>query len=426
MANLNPKELSAFLERIANGEEGEADIPNFIEILTKLEVDKDNIQALLRIFRESKQKITQIVVQLGKYNFNMGEANNNQMGDIYQGINTETIKAAIQEVLQETIQGISIKKIAQVNAQISRPSNYSPQTTSKSFLETSYLGTQVFLPPPPPPAISTFEFELVTVDVQGKIIKRHSKQAQYFVENLGDGVALEMVSIGGGTFQMGAPQNEFGTIEDERPQHLVTLKDFSVGRYPITQAQWRVVANFPKIQHDLDPNPSYFKKDNLPVECVSWYEAGEFCARLLQKTRRVYRLPSEAEWEYACRAQTSSSFHFGATITTDLANYCGQEQQFNGVYRKRTTEVGIFPANAFGLHDMHGNVWEWCADYQHEDYYDAPSDGSVWMKDGNSEYRILRGGSWDYSPSYCRCASRFFDNPSYKNKEFGFRVVCCL
>ncbi len=235
-----------------------------------------------------------------------------------------------------------------------------------------------------------------------------------------------MVSIPDGKFTMGAPPEESESGEDERPQHMVTVKSFFMGRYPITQAQWRAIASLPKIKHDLHPDPSCFKGDNRPVERVSWYDADEFCDRLSKATGRVYRLPSEAEWEYACRAQTTTPFHFGATITTNLANFCQQDQSMNKVERKQTTDVGSFPANAFGLYEMHGNVWEWCADNWHEDYQDAPSDGSVWVINGNSEYRILRGGSWDYFPTFCRCTYRFFENPQVKDKEFGFRVVCCI
>lgn len=275
------------------------------------------------------------------------------------------------------------------------------------------------------PDTTNFEFEVVTVDAQGRETKRCPKQAQYFVEILGDAVELEMVSIPGGKFTMGAPQEEPESGEDERPRHLVTVKPFFMGRYPITQVQWRAIASLPKIQHDLEPDPSCFQGDNRPVERVNWYDALEFCARLSKKIGRTYRLPSEAEWEYACRAQTTTPFHFGATITTNLANYCGQDQNIHGVHHQQTTEVGSFPANAFGLCDMHGNVWEWCADYWHEDYQGAPSDGIVWVMDGNWEYRILRGGSWDYSASFCRCASRFFENKNVRKKEFGFRVFCC-
>ena len=275
------------------------------------------------------------------------------------------------------------------------------------------------------PDTTTFEFEVVTVDAQGRETKRCPKQAQYFLEILGDGVELEMVSIPSGKFAMGT-QEELESSKDELPRHLVTVKPFFMGKYPITQAQWRAIASLPKVKHDLDPDPSCFKGDNRPVERVSWYDSEEFCDRLSKVTGRTYRLPSEAEWEYACRAQTTTPFHFGATITTNLANFCQQDQSMNKVERKQTTDVGSFPANAFGLYEMHGNVWEWCADNWHEDYQDAPSDGSVWVINGNSEYRILRGGSWDYFPTFCRCTYRFFENPQVKDKEFGFRVVCCL
>lgn len=287
------------------------------------------------------------------------------------------------------------------------------------------------------PDTTTFEFEVVTVDAQGRETKRRSKQAQYFVEILGDGVELEMVSIPGGKFTMGAPQEELESPEEERPQHLVTVKPFFMGKYPITQAQWRAIASLPKIKHDLDPDPSYFKGDNRPVERVNWYDALEFCDRLSKVTGRTYRLPSEAEWEYACRARTGTPFHFGATITTHLANYCGQDRKIkdifykgtygnesNGFYRQETTEVDTFPANTFGLHDMHGNIWEWCADYYHKKYHKAPSDGSIWLIHGNEEGRILRGGSWNLPPSICRSAYRFLGNPSSSNKNIGFRVVC--
>lgn len=233
---------------------------------------------------------------------------------------------------------------------------------------------------------------------------------------LNDDITLEMISIPGGKFLMGAPVEEEMSQEDERPQHIVTIKSFFIGRYPITQAQWRVIAHCPRINRHLEPSPSYFKGDNLPVERVNWYQVQEFCARLSQKIGRKYRLPTEAEWEYACRAGTSTPFHFGETITAELANY-------KGMCCKQTTDVGSFPANGFGLCDMHGLVWEWCEDYEHGDYYDAPSDGSAWFKDGNEEYRVLRGGSWDCPPDLCRSASRFSEMATITDNNFGFRVA---
>ncbi|MFM6269661.1 MAG: formylglycine-generating enzyme family protein, partial [Dolichospermum sp.] len=177
---------------------------------------------------------------------------------------------------------------------------------------------------------------------------------------------LEMINIPGGTFIIGSSENEEGSMNSERPQHQVTISPFSMGKYPVTQAQWRTVAALEKVNIDLAPYPSYFayfEGDNRPVEQVSWHDAIEFCARLSNYTKKLYRLPSEAEWEYACRAGTTTPFHFGDRITTDLANYDGNYTYgdgLKGVHRKGTTDVGFFPPNLFGLHDMHGNVWEWC------------------------------------------------------------------
>ncbi|MFM6603662.1 MAG: formylglycine-generating enzyme family protein, partial [Dolichospermum sp.] len=179
---------------------------------------------------------------------------------------------------------------------------------------------------------------------------------------------LEMIAIPGGTFVMGSLEGEEESRSEEKPQHQVTIKPFLMGEYPITQAQWRAVAELPQVNQKLQPNPSRFKRANRPVEQVSWHDAIEFCARLSNHTKKPYRLPSEAQWEYACRAGTTTPFHFGETITTDLANYCGDYaygRGQKGAYREETTEVGNFPPNAFGLHDMHGNVWEWCQDDWH-------------------------------------------------------------
>lgn len=273
------------------------------------------------------------------------------------------------------------------------------------------------------------------VDAQGRETRRTRGQAEYFPEDLGNGVVLEMVSIPGGRFQMGSAEGEGDG--DERPQHSVTVKPFLISRYLITQAQWQIVAKLPKINHDFDPDPSNFKGSKRPVERVSWHEAIEFCARLSRKTGHEYRLPSEAEWEYACRAGTTTPFHFGETITTDLANYQGTDWEYGGkvypgsygagpkgVYREQTTDVGSFPPNAFGLYDMHGNVWEWCLDHWHENYEGAPTDGSAWISGGDADLRLLRGGSWVNNPRNCRSAIRFRNYPDIRNSSIGFRLVC--
>ncbi len=270
-----------------------------------------------------------------------------------------------------------------------------------------------------------FEFETATLIVKNPgsseieyEINRSRRVAKSFKEDLGNGVLLEMVEIPGGTFLMGSPENEPQRRENEGPQHKVTVQPFFMGKFPVTQEQYEAI---------MAENPSQFKGKNKPVECVSWDNAVEFCAKTSRRTGKSYRLPSEAEWEYACRARTTTPFCFGDTITSDLANYDGNYTYGSGSkaqYRKQTTDVGSFRANAFGLYDMHGNVYEWCEDGWHQDYEAAPDDGSAWINiyDDNN-YRLLRGGSWFNYPRFCRCASRNDGQRYYKNSNFGFRVV---
>jgi len=278
---------------------------------------------------------------------------------------------------------------------------------------------------------------VVRVNAKGEQIKKESKQSQYFREDLGNGITLEMVAIPEGTFLMGTEDEEIEKLvkkfnwegfRRERPQHRVTVSSFYMGRYPITQAQWKAIAATAKIDIDLETNPSKFKGDELPVEQVNWYDAIEFCARLSKLTGREYRLPSEAEWEYACRAGTTTPFYFGETITGELANYDAgytYADEPKGEYREETTPVGQFPPNAFGLYDMHGNVWEWCADAWHDNYDGAPTNGSAWIENGNDNRSPLRGGSWYFNPNYCRSACRNVINRRGNFNSFnGFRVVC--
>ncbi len=270
-------------------------------------------------------------------------------------------------------------------------------------------------------------------------IHRYRQQGQYFIEDLGNGVQLEMVPIPEGSFMMGSPKDELERHESESPQHTVTISPFYMGKYPVTQAQWQAVASLPQVKRELDPNPSRFKGANRPVERVSWYDAVEFCLRLSRYTGKSYRLPSEAEWEYACRAGTTTPFHFGETITSELANYNAEYTYGAGVkgrYRGETTEVGSFGvANAFGLYDMHGNVWEWCLDDWHNNYEGAPTDGSAWFENDNYNISqkqgraVLRGGSWSNDPKYCRSAFRnviIWAVRGYIDDPFGFRVVCAF
>jgi formylglycine-generating enzyme required for sulfatase activity len=287
-------------------------------------------------------------------------------------------------------------------------------------------------------------FEVATIELERKwstlgrkapVIKRSRKQAQYFIEDLRNGVQLEMVSIPEGSFMMGSPGDEASRSNSESPQHQITVPAFFMGKYTVTQAEWKAVAALSQVNRELNPDPSQFKGANRPVEQVSWYDAVEFCDRLSQYTGRTYSLPNEAEWEYACRARTTTPFHFGETITSELANYRATETygaSVKGTYRKETTPVGSFnAANAFGLYDMHGNVWEWCLDDWHDNYEGAPTDGSPWFDDKNDNLSqrkgsaVLRGGSWVSVPENCRSAYRDI-NLTRDNRDFfiGFRIVC--
>ncbi|NES20288.1 MAG: SUMF1/EgtB/PvdO family nonheme iron enzyme [Symploca sp. SIO3E6] len=276
--------------------------------------------------------------------------------------------------------------------------------------------------------LKPFNFDVVTVDSQGKETSPNSRQAKFFAQDLGNRVMLEMVEIPGGKFMRGSLPTEKGHTNQESPQIEVTVPPFFIGKYPVTQAQWRVVAALPKVKIDLEAEPSGFKGDNLPVEQVSWYDAEEFCARLSTKSRHTYRLPSEAEWEYACRAGTTTPFHFGETITSKLANYKGIETYHSepeGPFLDQTTPVGHFQvANAFGLYDIHGNVREWCKDTWHKSYRGVPQDGSAWNSNNDNDSRLLRGGNWFSPPVQCRSAFRTSNSPGASSDKVGFRVVC--
>jgi formylglycine-generating enzyme required for sulfatase activity len=268
-----------------------------------------------------------------------------------------------------------------------------------------------------------------------KLIQRQA-QNQYYDEVLTEGILpLRMMQIPAGTFLMGSPETELERSDSEGPQHEVSVPAFFMSKYPITQAQWRAVAKFPKVKQKLNPDPSRFKGTKRPVERVSWRDATEFCARLTVYTNREYRLPTEAEWEYACRAGTTTPFHFGETITTDLANYRGideplvwsgyYEQGAKAEYRAETTPVDQFDhANAFGLADMHGNVREWCQDHWHGNYTGAPTDGTAWLTDNQAARLVLRGGSWGLTLRNCRSATRSLDVAGERNNFTGFRLVC--
>jgi len=272
-----------------------------------------------------------------------------------------------------------------------------------------------------PQGLKLEQIEVVTVNKFGKIIQRQQRIARYFIEDLDNNVKLEMAAIPGGTFMMGSPENERGRRDHESPQHQVTVPSFFMGKYSVTQAQYQAI---------MGTNRSRFNGSNRPVESVIWNDAIAFCEKLSQRTGKNYRLPSEAEWEYACRAGTTTPFHFGETITTDLANYNGNYTYgggIKGIYREKTTEVGSFGvANNFGLYDMHGNVWEWCQDRWYSSYKGAPIDGSAWLDTQECTIeRLLRGGSWYFDPVHCRSAYRHdYYYLAFNHYPVGFRVVC--
>lgn len=268
--------------------------------------------------------------------------------------------------------------------------------------------------------LKTVQFETVTVNSRGEITKRSQSQAQVFTETIANGITLEMMAIPGGSFVMGSPNTEARRFESEGPQRTVNLAPFFMGKYEVTQEQWEAV---------MGNNPSYFKGAKLPVEQVSWNDAVQFCQKLSQKTGKNYRLPSEAEWEYTCRAGTTTPFYFGETITPDLVNYDGNSYPYGaaskGLYRAKTTDVGSCPPNAFGLYDMHGNVSEWCSDRFHSNYNGAPTDGTSW-ETGTYDIRAQRGGSWYDHVVNCRAACRHFNSAGNSDRLGGFRVAVAL
>lgn len=238
-------------------------------------------------------------------------------------------------------------------------------------------------------------------------------QAQSFTENLGNDITLDMVAIPGGTFMMGSPDGE--GENNEKPQHKVTVQAFYMGKYPITQAQYKKV---------MATNPSNFQGNERPVETVSWNDAEEFCQILSKQMGKEYRLPSEAEWEYACRAGTKSAFYFGSELTPTLAK-CKTNAliAWATLFSGETCNVGQFHPNTFGLYDMHGNVWEWCKDDWHKNYNGAPSDGVAWISRDISE-KVIRSGSWITYADECRSAYRTEQDRGYRDSDLGFRVVC--
>ena len=331
---------------------------------------------------------------------------NSTVGEISGNTNAEVSQTPETRINENTLKASSGNKNLKDSDNLNNSDNLKTNNLKTNNLKTNNL--------------KKFEFEAIAVNAKGDITERQTLNAKFFTEDLGNDISLEMVEIPAGDFLMGSPEDEKGREDNESPQHQVNVASFFMGKFAVTQAQYEAVMGKSK-------NRSVFKQERHPVESVNWNDAIEFCEKLTDLTGRTYRLPSEAQWEYACRAETLTPFNCGEAITTNLANYNGNSTYADapkGQSRNRTTEVGSFPPNAFGLYDMHGNVWEWCEDTFHQSYNNAPNDGSAWIGNSDRRFRVLRGGSWNSDPSDCRCASRYkFFFTSYFN-YFGFRVVC--
>lgn len=273
------------------------------------------------------------------------------------------------------------------------------------------------------------------VDAENRLLVAIRCGVQVPVPQLINSIGMEMALIPPGIFWMGSPAGEPGRHPDENPRHRVQIsRAFYLGIYPVTQQQFRAI---------MKHNPSHFRAggegagmvvgldtDHLPVERISWFDAADFCDALSaqpaeSRAGRVYRLPTEAEWEYACRAGTSTLFSHGDDLGSETANIDGNLPEGNApksIYLARTSVVGSYPPNAFGLYDMHGNVWEWCSDWFTDDYYEIspPMDPSGPVE---STRRSLRGGGWFYGARISRSAYRYRYEPEVRHHDFGFRVV---
>jgi formylglycine-generating enzyme required for sulfatase activity len=271
--------------------------------------------------------------------------------------------------------------------------------------------------------LRAFAFDVVTLDRDGLETERRRGRAQQFSERLGKRTILHMVQIPGASFTMGAPASDAASSHFERPQRQVNVPPFYLGKFPVTIDQWRAVMGAsPPAMKGL--NNKFKVSGRQPVVSVSWHEAEAFCVQLSRTARRAYRLPTEAEWEYACRAGTASPFAFGESITREVANYDGDFLRLLGQDCATTPVGSLGVANAFGLFDMHGNVWEWCRDCWHASYEGAPIDGSAWRRDADQGTRVLRGGSWSAQARNCRAAARRFGgHPRVRSREIGFRVA---
>ncbi|AFY97246.1 SUMF1/EgtB/PvdO family nonheme iron enzyme [Chamaesiphon minutus] len=301
----------------------------------------------------------------------------------------------IEEVL-DAINNIEIElqpksnptiQIPTIEPDVKLPSNHLQLSTIQSSTKHSQLST----------------IQSQNIEPEIKLPSKHSQPSSYVSTKF----LPTMVTIESGSFMMGSAEKR-----SERPAHQVSIATFQMSATPITQAQWKYVM-------ESDLNPSHHQGDNYPVESITWLEAREFCKKLssLSQDGKVYRLPSESEWEYACKANTNTMFYFGDDLDSLQANFANNEGT--------STEVKRFKANHFGLYDMHGNVWEWCEDSYVTGYKDAPIDGSAVTKteETNNDEKVVRGGAWNTNKFSCSSTSRYSIQKNESNNNCGFRVV---
>ena len=277
--------------------------------------------------------------------------------------------------------------------------------------------------------VTCARFETVFVNDNAEIIEQQQKEVFCYTVDI-NGVSLEMVYVPAGNFAMGGIPHSGNqpAYQLVQPIHLVTLESFFIGKYHVTQKQYLAL---------MGTNPAYFKgNDRHPVEEVSWQDAMEFCRRLSELTNKNFTLPSESQWEYACRAGTDTNFYFGREINSELVNF---DNLTNDKYARgrsicRTTPVGIYPPNSWCLYDMHGNVRDWCLDTYHHGYIGAPSDGSAWLEVDRNDYNnrdswnyhSFRGGSWNDTGEMCASYQRGFIANNSHTRQNGFRVCMVL
>ncbi len=406
------------------------------EFIERLNQENLDLQAQLERSQQEQSQLREQLLQLTHAQAESQAQIAQLLLQVQQGVQAQTEVANFKAQLAETQNQLYLlqqdhallqSELDQAYFDLERARSQPQKAQAAPTQQPQALGTNITASVASP-VINQVSYQVMKIDEQGQQLENLTKQASSYRENLGDGVKLDMIAIPAGTFQMGSPPEEEKREESESPLHQVQIKAFYMSRVTITQVQWRAVAELPQVERSLHPEPANVKSNNQPIECVSWYDAVEFCARLSNSTGRAYRLPTEAEWEYACRAGTQTPFHFGPTIRPDLANYDGNHPYGNGPqgqYREQTTPSGSFEfANDFGLYDMHGNVWEWCADPWHDNYQGAPSDGSAWEIGGDNRLRVLRGGSWDFNPSYCRSAQRARYAADLRYFNISFRIAC--